>query len=551
MKKLISFLGCLLLLMTCFTVSAAGDENTVGQEKYLIIDLSKEDEVELLAFECEALIDTLNPSWKTIQPFPKEGFSFDLDNNNEIDITLKIPLDYGDRCTVVRESGADYLTSIIKIPFAEGNGSGYNGAEINLVRKYKIAVSKEGNGEASSDITEGVKGTTVTLSYKADEGWSFNKWEVVSGAAVTFNQNTFKIGTTNVEVKAVFEKFYRVTVTNDGNGIGKADISGGVAGAEVNLNASPNDGYTFKRWEVVNGGVAVNGNKFTIGAADVTIKAVFERISDETPTATIIYPVKITLIDDGNGTCKADITDDGTGTGKTNISEGYKGNIVTLTAEPKEGYVFSEWEVLSGGVTVTDNKFTIGTENVKIKAVFEKILINISGAKVELEEYDSIYNGKEKKPKVKNLVLQDGTEIEESSYTVSYKNNKNAGKATVKITAKAGSGYKGTVTATFDIIKAVQLFSDIKPTKKTYKANALSKKFLAFKVNVIRKKGNGKITFKKMKGSKKLSITKEGMVKIEKGTKKGKYTIKVKITAAGTKNYKKKIVNKTIQVTVN
>ena len=69
-------------------------------------------------------------------------------------------------------------------------------------------------------------------------------------------------------------------------------------------------------------------------------------------------------------------------------------------------------------------------------------------------------------------------------------------------------------------------------------------------MNVIRKKGNGKITFKKMKGSKKLSITKAGMVKIKKGTKKGKYTIKVKITAAGTKNYKKKIVYKTIKVTV-
>ena len=45
---------------------------------------------------------------------------------------------------------------------------------------------------------------------------------------------------------------------------------------------------------------------------------------------------------------------------------------MTLNATPAEGYAFKEWQVVSGSVTVKDNKFTIGTANVEIKAVFEQ-----------------------------------------------------------------------------------------------------------------------------------------------------------------------------------
>ena len=47
--------------------------------------------------------------------------------------------------------------------------------------------------------------------------------------------------------------------------------------------------------------------------------------------------------------------------------------MIELTASPNPGYKFKEWQVISGGVTITDNKFTIGTESVEIKAVFEKV----------------------------------------------------------------------------------------------------------------------------------------------------------------------------------
>ena len=54
------------------------------------------------------------------------------------------------------------------------------------------------------------------------------------------------------------------------------------------------------------------------------------------------------------------------------------------------------------------------------------------------------------------------------------------------------------------------------------------------------KKAKGKVTYKKKKGNKKITVNKKsGKIKIKKGLKKGTYPVKIKVTAAGTKNYKK------------
>lgn len=74
-------------------------------------------------------------------------------------------------------------------------------------------------------------------------------------------------------------------------------------------------------------------------------------------TDTVQYTVKVT--DDGNGTASASPV------------YGPENTEVTLTATPKTGYGFKGWQVISGGVTITDNKFTIGTSDVEVKAVFE------------------------------------------------------------------------------------------------------------------------------------------------------------------------------------
>ncbi len=63
---------------------------------------------------------------------------------------------------------------------------------------------------------------------------------------------------------------------------------------------------------------------------------------------------------------------DGNGTGTAIPATASVGTEITLAATPKTGYHFKEWQVISGGVTITNNKFTMPDGNVEIKAIFEK-----------------------------------------------------------------------------------------------------------------------------------------------------------------------------------
>ena len=45
---------------------------------------------------------------------------------------------------------------------------------------------------------------------------------------------------------------------------------------------------------------------------------------------------------------------------------------ITLSATANSGYHFKEWQVVSGSVTITDNKFTMPASDVTVKAIFEE-----------------------------------------------------------------------------------------------------------------------------------------------------------------------------------
>ena len=79
---------------------------------------------------------------------------------------------------------------------------------------------------------------------------------------------------------------YTVTVQNDGNGTASADVTSGAAGTTVTLTATPSSGYQFKEWQVVSGGVTITSDKFTIGTANVVVKAIFEEVPANTYTVT-------------------------------------------------------------------------------------------------------------------------------------------------------------------------------------------------------------------------------------------------------------------------
>ena len=66
------------------------------------------------------------------------------------------------------------------------------------------------------------------------------------------------------------------------------------------------------------------------------------------------------------------VSTDGSGTAMADKTSAEAGTVVTLSATPKSGYTFKQWQVVTGGVTIKDNKFTMTAGNVEIKAIFEK-----------------------------------------------------------------------------------------------------------------------------------------------------------------------------------
>ena len=226
---------------------------------------------------------------------------------------------------------------------------------------YTVTVSNDGNGTASASHAKAAAGTEITLTATPNTGYHFKEWEVINGG-VTIKDDKFLMPNDNVEIKAIFEKDaspapteFTITVKTDGNGTASASYAKAIVGTEIILTATPNTGYHFKEWQVINGGVTIKDDKFLMPDTNVEIKAIFEEDAPPAPTE-----FTITVKTDENGTASA------------SYAKAIVGTEIILTATPNTGYHFKEWQVMSGGMTIKDNKFIMPDTNVEIKAIFEE-----------------------------------------------------------------------------------------------------------------------------------------------------------------------------------
>lgn len=91
------------------------------------------------------------------------------------------------------------------------------------------------------------------------------------------------------------------------------------------------------------------------------------------------------------------VRDDGHGTGSADPASATAGTEITLTATPNAGYHFKEWQVMSGDVTVKNDKFTMPSDNVEIKAIFEE------DAPPTPTEYTVTFDGNDGTPSVDSM----------------------------------------------------------------------------------------------------------------------------------------------------
>ena len=143
--------------------------------------------------------------------------------------------------------------------------------------------------------------------------------------------------------------------------------------------------------------------------------------------------------------------------------------------------------------------------------------------------------------KTGNLTLAKGLKpyVYEVGVLVSVAGNGNYSPAMdyVTVTVKVGKG------ANPMIAKGKKVTVSAAKVKKKSQTIAASK---AFSVT----RAQGKVTYKKASGNKKISVASSGKITVKKGIGKGTYKIKVKVTAKGNANWKAKtkIVTATVKV---
>ena len=208
-----------------------------------------------------------------------------------------------------------------------------------------------GGGSGSMDSVTVKAETNYTLpacGFTAPADQEFKAWEI--------GGTEYKVGDSytvngDIEIKALWKNSvitpttYTVTVSNDGNGTGTATPSTAATGTEITLTAMPKEGYHFKVWQVMSGGVTIKDNKFIMPSANVEVKAIFEK---DAPPASTEFIVTF----DGNG-----------GTPSVSSMTTTNQKLSSLPSASRSKHSFDGWYTEESGGTkiTTDTEFPADT----------------------------------------------------------------------------------------------------------------------------------------------------------------------------------------------
>ena len=204
--------------------------------------------------------------------------------------------------------------------------------------EYNLTVV--GDGGTNLGGGQYVQGENIKIRAIADPGYKFSNWELIEGGGTIEHINS---GTTNfltsfkdTTISGVYDQTYLVTLEG---------ANGSEAGAGyyeenelVVVSASPDAGYSFSDWDVLEGGVnfltpSSPSQSFTMPNNTVRLRANYSPIS---------YNISIS-------------GDNGTQTVSTNSAS--IGDQVTVTAQSDPGYLFAYWSVAERSTTVYNSNF--------------------------------------------------------------------------------------------------------------------------------------------------------------------------------------------------
>ena len=246
--------------------------------------------------------------------------------------------------------------------------------------------------------TEHVAGEKLSFTAAEKDGYTFTGWKVTglpTDVDTTKATISFTMPTNNVTLKAQYTenapKTYKLDVTDakvtlkDGSAV--ADLTAVRVGTELVATAAEKDGYNFTGWEVTGLPADVDTTKatisFTMPANNVTLKAQYTENAPKTYKLDVT-DAKVTLKD---GSDVADLTAVRVGTE------------LVATADEKDGYTFTGWEVAGLPTDVDTTKATISfkmpANKVTLKAQYtenapETYKLIVSYAKITLKDGSAV-----------------------------------------------------------------------------------------------------------------------------------------------------------------
>jgi hypothetical protein len=290
--------------------------------------------------------------------------------------------------TIPSSAGDPVTTDIAGTARPVGAGYDMGCYESETVKPYKLTVSvpSAGGGKITAECSDAsgdcgincpenceayyTPNSEILLNASPESGYMFERWE---GDMEEAGNPAALVMDSDKNITAIFKPVppqqYSLTVsvsdeaggTVSGSGI---DCPGDCNESydfetEINLTASPKDGFRFDHWE---GSLSGSGNPIgVVMDSNKEIRAVFEPISQQQ------YTLNISISDEAGGTVSgAGIDCPG------DCSEVYDADTaVILSAAPKDGFRFDRWE---GSMRCFNNPTSIVMDSDKeMKAIFEPV----------------------------------------------------------------------------------------------------------------------------------------------------------------------------------
>lgn len=181
-----------------------------------------------------------------------------------------------------------------------------------------------------------------TAGYSTPDGYEFTVKNTTNGSGITIYTDITGDGASAFNIKTALP------------GSPVAEINLGTNGS-VKFTITPKTGLSPGTY---NAKITVVGNIMVSMTLSFNISFTVNPASTPPPTPATVY--SITVQDNANGIAWADKTSAVVGTN------------ITLFTNAKPGYVFKKWDVISGGVNIIGDEFTMPSNDVTVKALFEK-----------------------------------------------------------------------------------------------------------------------------------------------------------------------------------